>query len=114
MNWMKSMRRVIARNYHFPERRLGNVQENPGLTAKRIIDCVGNRLRELDPDRWNTVPITFKTDFRDSSGRVDLRTVVNIHDALEREFGIEIKDRLVLISDIEAAFAIVTSHEDSN
>ena len=111
---MKSLRRVMSRNYHFPERRLGSVGENPGLTAKRIIDCVGTRLRELDPDRWNTVPITFKSDFRDSSGSVDLRTVINIHDALEREFGIEIKDRLVLISDIETAFAIVVAHEDSN
>ena len=45
---------------------------------------------------------------------VDLRTVINIHDALEMEFGIEIKDRQTLISDIAMAFYIVTSHEDSN
>jgi acyl carrier protein len=114
MNLMRSIRRVVSRRYHFPEKRLGNVGENPGLTAKRIINCVGNRLRELDPDRWNTVPITFNTDFRDASGNVDIRTVVNIHDALEMEFGIEIKDRLTIVSDIPQAFAVVTAHEDSN
>jgi acyl carrier protein len=68
----------------------------------------------LDPDRWNTVPITFKTNFRDAAGVTDLTTVIHIHDALEREFGIEIKDRQTLICDIEHAFYIVTSHEDSN
>lgn len=114
MNRLFRLRRISARNYYFAEKRLGNVNENPGLTAKRIIDCVGNRLRELDPSRWNSVPITFQTDFRDSAGMVDLRTVINIHDALEMEFGIEIKDRQTLISDIAMAFYIVTSHEDSN
>ena len=35
--------------------------KKPGLTAKRIINVVGKRLREIDPLRWNSVPITFKT-----------------------------------------------------
>ena len=114
MNKLLPLRRIMTRNYYFPERRIGNIGENPGLTAKRIIDCVGSRLRELDPARWNTVPITFNTNFRDGSGNTDLRTVINIHDALEREFGIEIKDRQTLVCDIPTAYYIVTSHEDSN
>ena len=114
MNSWKALRRILPRNYHFAEKRLGNIGENPGLTAKRIIECVGNRLRELDPSRWNTVPITFNTNFRDAAGNTDLRTVINIHDALEREFGIDIKDRQTLICDIPTAFYIVNAHEDSN
>lgn len=37
----------------------------PGVTARRIIKVVGEKLREIDPLRWETVPITFKTHFRD-------------------------------------------------
>jgi hypothetical protein len=33
--------------------------KKPGITAKRIIDVVGKRLREIDPIRWDSVPITF-------------------------------------------------------
>jgi acyl carrier protein len=35
-----------------------------------------------------------------------------VHDALEKEFGIEIKDRQVLITDIDTAFYVVMSHHD--
>ena len=82
------------------------------MTAKRIIKCVGERLRTLDPARWENVPITFKTHFRDEMGYSDITTCVHIHEAIEREFGIEIKDRQILITDIETAFSIVMhSHE---
>ncbi|KRW99698.1 hypothetical protein PPERSA_03499 [Pseudocohnilembus persalinus] len=84
----------------------------PGLTAKRIIKCVGERLRAYDLGRWEGVPITFQTHWRDESGHTDVSTAIHIHDALEREFGIDIKDRQVLITDIETAFYIVTSHHD--
>lgn len=114
MNWIRPLRRVVSRSFYFPEKQLGNVSANPGLTAKRIINCVGERLRLLDPERWNTVPITFKTSFKDASGTMDLTTMINIHDALEREFGIEIKDRQTYITDIESAFYVVNQHEDSN
>lgn len=89
-----------------------NFTHKPGLTAKRIIKCIGERLRLIDPARWENVPITFKTHFRDEDDYSDITTCVHIHEALEREFGIEIKDRQVLISDIETAFSIVMhSHE---
>ena len=85
----------------------------PGITAKRVIDCVSTRLRRIDPKRWDTTPITFKTNFLDETGRVDFRTTINIHDALEREFGIDIKDKAMLINDIETAFFIVNNHHDA-
>lgn len=110
----KALRFNLLRQYHFAPPGLSMVGENPGLTAKRIIDCVGRRLREIDPIRYSTMPITFKTHFRDAAGYVDLWTAMNIHDALEEEFGIEIRDRQTLISDIETAFIIVNEHEDSN
>lgn len=69
-------------------------------------------MRKIDPERWEDVPITFKTHFRDEEGYTDISTCVHIHEALEREFGIEIKDRQTLINDIETAFSIVMhSHE---
>jgi len=82
------------------------------MTAKRIIKCVGERLRKFDAGRWESVPITFKTHFRDEDGYADIATSVHVHEALEIEFGIEVKDKLVLITDIETAFYIVTSHHD--
>ena len=82
------------------------------MTAKRIINCVGERLRKVDPGRWETVPITFKTHFRDENGFADVTTSIHVHDALEREFGIEIKDKFVLVTDIETAFYVVLQHHD--
>lgn len=82
------------------------------MTAKRIIKCVGERLRKFDAGRWESVPITFKTHWRDENGYSDVSTSIHVHDALEREFGIDIKDRLVLVTDIETAFYIVMSHHD--
>lgn len=79
----------------------------PGITAKRIIDCVGKRLRELDPLRWENVPITFKTSFLNDSGETDLRTAIHVHDALEREFNIDILDKHFLCASIEECFYIV-------
>ncbi len=92
----------------------------PGLTAKRIIKCVHQRLNQVDPERWNVywlltkgVPISFNTHWRDEGGFADIDTSVQIHEALEREFGIEVKDRNVLITDVETAFYVVTQHHDS-
>jgi hypothetical protein len=62
---------------------------------------------KVDPGRWEAVPITFKTNFRDENGYSDVYTSIHIHDALEREFGIDIKDRHVLVTDVETAFYVV-------
>jgi hypothetical protein len=43
----------------------------------------------------------------------DIETCVHVHDALEREFGIEVKDRYILITDIETAFHVVNHHHDA-
>ena len=75
--------------------------KKPGITAKRIIDVVGQRLRDIDPIRWSSVPITFQTKFETDNGEIDLRTVINIHDALEKEFHIDIFDKHTLCTDIE-------------
>jgi len=82
------------------------------VTAKRIIKVIGERLRQYDPARWENVPITFKTHFRDENGYSDVATSIHIHDALEREFGIDVKDRLALVTDVQTAFYIVMSHHD--
>ena len=44
---------------------------------------------------------------------MDFRTIINIHDAIEQEFGIEIKDKAALVIDMESAFAIVNHHHDA-
>ena len=54
----------------------------------------------------------------DASGPVqpDVRILdsINIHDALEREFKMEIKDRNILITDVETAYYVVGQHHDSH
>jgi acyl carrier protein len=45
---------------------------------------------------------------------VDVATCIHVHDALEKEFGIEVKDRAFLVSSIETAFYIVNIHHDSH
>ncbi|CAD8069198.1 unnamed protein product [Paramecium sonneborni] len=98
-------------SYHFPN---GSVYNNPAVTAKRIIKVVGDRLRKIDPERWESTPITFNTNWNDAAGYVDVATCIHIHDALEKEFGIEVKDRAFLVSSIETAFYIVNIHHDSH
>lgn len=69
-------------------------------------------MREIDPDKWNSVPITFKTTFDMEDGSVDIRTIIHIHEALEKEFNIEIKDKHILCKSIEICYEIITlSHE---
>lgn len=108
-----SLTYTTKRFYFFAEPKPDLVTRNPGITAKRLIDCVGKRLREIDPLRWNSVPITFRTNFRDGFGNADLRTIMHVHDAIEREFKIEIKDRNTLVTDFEVAYYVVTQHHDA-
>ena len=46
------------------------------------------------------VPVSFNTHWRDEGGYIDIETCVQVHEALEREFGIDIRDRHVLVSDV--------------
>lgn len=75
----------------------------PHIVAKRVISCVGNRLREYDPHRWNGVPITYKTVFNgvEANTVTDIACSIHIHDALEREFNIDIDDKKVLLRTVE-------------
>ena len=46
-------------------------------------------------------------------GYSDIRTCIHVHDALEREFGIDIEDRNVLINDMEVAYYTITQAHDA-
>ena len=40
-------------------------------------------------------------------GRTDIRLAIEIHDAIEREFGIDVNDRKILVGSIEEAYFVV-------
>ena len=103
----------LSRGIHHERKVMQSLHAVPGPTAKRLINCVGTRLREIDPQRWEGVPVTFKTHFRDEGGYTDIHTCIHIHDALEREFGFDIKDKKILVSDIETAFYVVINGHDT-
>ena len=79
------------------------------MLAKRIIRCVGDRLRQTDPSRWEGVPITFKTHWNTEKDTTCIKTCVLVHDALEREFNIDIDDKKILLQSIESCFRFVMS-----
>ena len=81
--------------------------------ARRIIKCVGARLREIDMYRWDGVPITFKTHWKDENEGIDVRTCIFVHHALEREFCIDIDDRKMLLCSIEECFAFVMAEHNA-
>jgi hypothetical protein len=54
------------------------------MVGKRLIDSVGRRLREIDPDRWEDVPVTFKTNWRDEGGIVALNQALAISEHASR------------------------------
>jgi len=60
----------IARSYQLPAGEYGNLATKPGIVAKRLINCIGKRLREVEPERWESVPITWQTIFHDEDGRI--------------------------------------------
>ncbi len=69
---------------------------------------IGQRLSEYDPARWEGIPITFETKWVDMDWpHYDIRLCILVHDALEREFNIDIDDKKVLIGSIKQAFGFV-------
>lgn len=68
----------------------------------------------MDPLRWNSVPITFQTKFENENGQYDIRTIINVHDALEKEFHIDIMDKNFLCTSIEGCFDIVNRHHEAH
>ena len=90
-----------ARSFYYPENIKQHMQQEPHVVARRIIKCVGQRLREIDRFRWDGVPITFKTNWLMDDDGIDVRTCILVHDALEREFCIDIDDRKIILTSIE-------------
>ena len=86
-------------NHHHMNQEVSNFNEfnfsiiQPHVLAKRIIRCVGERLRHMDPNRWDGVPITYKTNWNSENDEICIKTCILIHDAIEREFNIDIDDR---------------------
>ena len=74
------------------------------MIAKRVINAVGQRLREQDPHRWEGTPVTFRTHWNDENGDIDIRTCVMVHDMLEREFNVDIDEKRILLQSIEECF----------
>ena len=53
---IRSLSMVPRQAFRFPEP-TSETHHKPGLTAKRIIKCVSDRLKKIDPDRWNVPTI---------------------------------------------------------
>ena len=85
--------------------------ENTEVFVKRVIKCVRERLVEYDPLRWNEVEFSYESHWLRPNGKVDVATCVQVHEALEKEFKVEIMDTRTLIYDIPTACAIVSGLE---
>jgi 5'-3' exonuclease len=46
----------------------------------------------MDPNRWDGVPITYKTNWNSENDEICIKTCILIHDVIEREFNIDIDD----------------------
>lgn len=71
--------------------------------------CVGDRLRHIDPQRWDGVPVTYKTNWNSENSNIDIRACILIHDALEREFNIDIDDKKTLLQSVQDCFHLLIS-----
>ena len=104
---------MSLRTFYYPDSYHHHLQQEPHVIARRIIKWVGQRLREVDMQRWDGVPITFKTNWKTENDGIDIRTVILVHDALEREFCIDIDDRKMLLNSIEEWFSFVMSEHNA-
>jgi hypothetical protein len=86
--------------------------ENTELFVKRVIKCVRERLLTYDPERWTGVEISYNTHWLRPNGKLDIATCIQVHEALEREFKVEILDQRFLVVDVESACALVSGLED--
>ena len=104
---------MSLRSFYYPDAYHHHLQQEPHVIARRVIKWVGQRLREIDMHRWDGVPITFKTHWKTETDGIDLRTTILVHDALEREFCIDIDDRKLLLNSIEEWFAFIMSEHNA-
>ena len=98
-----------ARSFYYPGEHHVHLQQEPHVLAKRIVKICGDRLRETDPHRWEGVPITFKTHWNNEAEKFDIRTCIQIHEAIEREFNIDIDDRKYLLQSVQDVFHFIMS-----
>lgn len=90
--------KLTTRQFYYQDHRHGAGE--PQIIAKRVIKTVGSRLRQHDPYRWESVPFTYETKWGLQGGYQDIRTCVMVHEALEREFNIDIDDKKILLGSI--------------
>ena len=106
---MKQLAPAAVRTFYYPDQHHHHLNQEPHVMAKRIIKVTGDRLRHIDPNRWEGVPITFKTHWNNENDELDIKTCVLIHDALENEFSIEIDDRKHLLQSVQDCFHFIMS-----
>lgn len=85
--------------------------ENAEVFVRRVIKCVRERLVKYDPQRWQDVEFSYESHWLRPNEQVDVATCIQVHEALEKEFKVEIMDARVLITDIPTACAIVSGYE---
>ena len=100
---------LMTRGFYYPDANHHHLNQEPHVLAKRIIKCVGERLRHMDPNRWEGVPVTYKTNWNSENDEICVKTCILIHDALEREFNIDIDDRKHLLVSVEDCFHFLMS-----
>jgi len=61
------------------------------------------------------VPITYQTVFNiyNDHGSRDIPLAINIHDALEREFNIEVDDKKILLNSVEECVKFILEDHKS-
>jgi hypothetical protein len=66
-----------------------------------------------DPHRWDGVPITYETAWiPEDTPWIDVRTSILVHDAIEKEFNIDIEDRKMLLRNIKDTVTfIIEAHQ---
>merc|ERR1712078_653293 len=72
---------IAARGFYYPDANHHHLNQEPHVLAKRIIRCVGERLRHIDHNRWDGVPITYKTNWNSENDEICIKTCVLVHDA---------------------------------
>ena len=104
-----SMIPMQTRGFYYPDANHHHLNQEPHVLAKRIIKVVGERLRQMDPNRWEGVPVTYKTNWNSENDEICVKTCILIHAAIEREFNIDIDDRKHLLISVEDCFQFVMS-----
>ena len=71
-------------------------------------------LNRVDPNRWDSVAITYETQWTDPDNQIfDVRTCVMIHDALEKEFNIDINDKNILLTSVKMCVGFIMDNHNA-